>query len=573
MPNLLSARDKLVDVLIRTMGTTVDLATICEGIKYDQVGRDALSALSLGGALKIDLSRLITALGEYKDGLSIFKTVLEPHLKRKIDWPAVQDSLTIYSSILAQTRVSDVFREAEEIDKQRLLKKLNTIANTYPDCQADRLQEALRLAFLQRFPDRPSGLSAEIFPEHFSHEPISGWPDLLARAQRINLLDDALLACFEDNLKVAHSEKQKSGEICSLVVMLLRPRTLPHDLPCTSFDYRAYFCQGEQAPPEQWIPIKVTDQRIGKGKHPGNGEDKASDSWWEEWQSVVQACIKGARQLRPSKHSQLMLEIFLPAQLLNEDIGMRLTVPQPLGAAEPLHAQYRFVLRSSERFQSFWEGEQDLYDDFPLYGKWQQVNQRDSLQSPPCYWYHDTTLSGREDPSKEMVDLDQFFRRLRSRSEYFAMKRLANLPACPDQRQQWIERLLMACPAIALWWRPTAESSFQQRHDSFTFSCRDSDANPFGAGQPSADHPPRTDSFSHPAANNPLRLFFALASTVFHGQLEEEERAQPFREMVLLVDSPDRWPPPVDASFSRRESGEDGGAVTVFSEEACLPPS
>jgi hypothetical protein len=496
--------------------------------------------------------------------------------RRDFERQAREGFREVVDQILAAniTRVSEAIQGVVAADNLRLIERLNVLANSYPDLPADRLQEALRLAFLQRFPDRPSGLSAEIFPERFSHEPISGWPDLLARAQRINLLDDALLACFEDNLKVAHSEKQKSGEICSLVVMLLRPRTLPHDLPCTSFDYRAYFCQGEQAPPEQWIPIKVTDQRIGKGKHPGNGEDKASDSWWEEWQSVVQACIKGARQLRPSKHSQLMLEIFLPAQLLNEDIGMRLTVPQPLGAAEPLHAQYRFVLRSSERFQSFWEGEQDLYDDFPLYGKWQQVNQRDSLQSPPCYWYHDTTLSGREDPSKEMVDLDQFFRRLRSRSEYFAMKRLTNLPACPDQRQKWIEKLVNACPAIALWWRPTAESSFQQRHDSFTFSCRDSGANPFGAAQPSAAPlPPPIDSFSHPAASNPLRLFFALASTVFHGQLEEEERAQPFREMVLLVDSPDRWPPPVDASFSRRESGEDGGAVTVFSEEACLPPS
>jgi hypothetical protein len=81
---------------------------------------------------------------------------------------------------------------------------------------------------------------------------------------------------------------------------------------------------------------------------------------------------------------------------------------------------------------------------------------------------------------------------------------------------------------------------------------------------------PQSDPFEHPDVSDPLKLFFALASAVYRGQFKEGACGQAFREMVLLVDSHDRWPPPLERSPVSQDLADRSDSVVVDAEEMLM---
>ncbi|MFN9695083.1 MAG: hypothetical protein ACK52U_16745, partial [Synechococcaceae cyanobacterium] len=80
-----------------------------------------------------------------------------------------------------------------------------------------------------------------------------------------------------------------------------------------------------------------------------------------------------------------------------------------------------------------------------------------------------------------------------------------------------------------------------------------------------------SDPFDHPDASDPLKLFYALASAVHRGQFNKDGSGQAFREMVLLVDSHERWPPPLDRSPVSQAPPDGSGALDIDADEMLMP--
>jgi len=156
------------------------------------------------------------------------------------------------------------------------------------------------------------------------------------------------------------------------------------------------------------------------------------------------------------------------------------------------------------------------------------------------------------------------FGELEAGHEYFGMKRLQPLVA-GDLYECWKKQLMLAAPAVSLWWPPAAASKLEDREAIFADRCRDSGVAPFGSCIPCGDT--LSDPFHHPDAADSLKLFFAMASAVFRGRRTKGPKGQAFREMVLLVDCVDRWPPPIDVSPVRqREAGQTGPVIVAADE-------
>ncbi|MFM9101719.1 MAG: hypothetical protein ACKOPS_10430, partial [Cyanobium sp.] len=101
----------------------------------------------------------------------------------------------------------------------------------------------------------------------------------------------------------------------------------------------------------------------------------------------------------------------------------------------------------------------------------------------------------------------------------------------------------------------------------FEAVCPENGVHPFGLSTPLAHEPHPSDPFTHPYIQQPLRLFHALASVQHHGQIGPGPTAQAFREMVILVDCVDRWPPPLDVSPARQPEAGQTGLVIVDVDE------
>lgn len=93
---------------------------------------------------------------------------------------------------------------------------------------------------------------------------------------------------------------------------------------------------------------------------------------------------------------------------------------------------------------------------------------------------------------------------------------------------------------------------------------------PFGLKESDPKNP-QSDPFDHPDASDPLKLFYSLASAVYRGQFNKDDSGQAFREMVLLVDSHERWPPPLDRSPVSQASPDGSGALDIDADEMLMP--
>ncbi|MFN9621681.1 MAG: hypothetical protein ACK587_02420, partial [Cyanobacteriota bacterium] len=73
--------------------------------------------------------------------------------------------------------------------------------------------------------------------------------------------------------------------------------------------------------------------------------------------------------------------------------------------------------------------------------------------------------------------------------------------------------------------------------------------------------------FNHDTTN-PLRLFHAFASEVFKGR-RSPKHSRAFRELVLLMDSEERWPPPLVSLPAMERPSDPGGARKVAQDDIC----
>jgi hypothetical protein len=570
MADLLQARDNLVQALINAVGST-ELIEILEDFDLFPGGKKIVAAIA--GPSTPDKTRwyqLIRELSKDPRWISNLARILETHIGLQSAWPQVKNCLTVYANLLQQRNQekqpllwSATLKSIKEAEDSRLRKALFTLASSHPDVGPDRLRDAIAHALGVT----DSGVSV---PQSYralfvDGPPVNSWADFLSRVEHNDLvLDDRFLGALEKGLKRADTATSSAGGVVSsLMVMVLRPRNTITS-KCEAFDFRVYFCRDQDEPPDQWERI---DDRLRQ-------PPISSDNWSSDLQALLIPAIRYARSRVP--HTiPLLLEFFLPTEKLNADIGDLVRIPLLEDKVVPLHKQYRLVLRSSARFQIFQEGnvqdgrpqEGEDYRHLtnPLPAKWETIQSKRNGSGSGCYWWHDSTPASRRHSSKTEDAISASFGRLAGRSEFIGLKRFANLPSCPILLKQWLDELVLACPAVALWWRPQPRCSQKQRLESLLFSCRESGPNPFGSSEP-CDQDQQTDPFTHPAASDPLKLFFSLASTVFLGQFEEKHAAA-FRGLVLLVDSADRWPPPVDHAPGKSEPGSDGGVLSVSVED------
>lgn len=173
-----------------------------------------------------------------------------------------------------------------------------------------------------------------------------------------------------------------------------------------------------------------------------------------------------------------------------------------------------------------------------------------------------------------MDALRELFANLRAYNEFFSFRRITNLPTCPQTLQTWLNQVINACPAVAIWWRPGAQSSDAQREESLRFwqeeSRRGSAVVKSSEKQLVAKKKlAHNDPFFHPHVTTPLKLFHALASAIFLGR-HSDDHSLAFKEVVLLMDSVERWPPRRDFEPLFERKSVQGVTVVNVSDEGLL---
>jgi hypothetical protein len=298
-----------------------------------------------------------------------------------------------------------------------------------------------------------------------------------------------------------------------------------------------------------------------------NNQPIHAANWIADLRPLLTEAIATARVQLSSADSPLLLEVFLPRELLNVDIGELIQLQTLTGGSDPLNKYYPIVLRSSERFQFFQEGQARIFPN-PLPAKWRHARRPLGAAERPCSWWHDATPASQNHSPQAERWIEEKFDVLRAKPENFALKRLANLPSCPRLRQKWLDQMIWACPAVALWWRPQARSSQAKRCASVRF-LRGERAIPPDADQvPSDQSRGQPEPFTHPETANPLRLFHAFAATVSDGR-RSPKHSQAFRELVLLMDSEERWPPPLVSLPVMERPSDPGGRIKVSQDDIC----
>ena len=105
-----------------------------------------------------------------------------------------------------------------------------------------------------------------------------------------------------------------------------------------------------------------------------------------------------------------------------------------------------------------------------------------------------------------------------------------------------------------------------QRESSLRF-CHDEDHPGFGVNKVATCKLAHEDPFFHPHITSPLKLFHTFATGVFYGR-RSDEHALAFSELVLLMESVERWPPRRDFEPAiERKSDERGQVISVLEEE------
>ncbi|MFM7647758.1 MAG: hypothetical protein ACKO50_06765 [Cyanobium sp.] len=446
-------------------------------------------------------------------------------------------------------------QQLEADDGRKRREQLLDLAKKHPELRGTRFSEVISQAFSVAH----AGMTpVSVYPSVFSNKDLSCWDDLINWTSEVAFeLDQRYIDALEQVLD--QRKRITRGQLSSLVVMLLMP--LADD---SRYSFRAYFCRDESTHVEEWIRV---DARPIK-------PPIRIDHWVADLQPLLLEALRVAGSMQPSHEEPLLLEIFLPTSLLNEDFAAQLEIPYLTGGLDPLWRHYPVIFRSSNRFQYFHEGALgDSNSSLPGIGnplprKWHHAKQQPIDPQRSCLWMHDSVPATAIHTPKRRKDLEDLFGALRVKPDFFAFKRVANLPSCSELRREWITQLIAACPAVSIWWRLGAKSSKGDRRLCFEYPCQQSGSRPLG-GCPDLQKSKSqsSDPFTHPFIEQPLRLFHALASLQHYGQFEPGPTGQAFREMVLLVDCVDRWPPPVDVSPALQPQSGQSGPVIVAADE------
>jgi hypothetical protein len=536
------------------------LARVINSRELEEVVRDLKE---YGGELSIDLPpfaqgsaanfrQLLVVCKKYDQTELLFRIVKDICNSRR-EWADLEELFIAYQQSLQSDSSANDHRlsnaqqlEADHGRKRRV--QLLDLAKKHPELTGARFSEVINQAFNGAHP----GMTLRsVYPSIFSDTEISSWDDLITSTSESAFeLDQRFLDALQ---QVLDQESPITGsQLSSLIVMILKPLA-----DNSRFSFRAYFCRDEATLPEQWIRVDA------KSIEPSI----CIDNWIADLQRLMKPAIREAQHLKQAHQTPLLLEIFLPSELLNEDVANHIKLENLNGVSDPLWKYYPVILRSSRRFQFFHEGEGDPVPN-PLSRKWPPAKKLAAEErSSGHLWWHDLTPASGVHSPKRAKEMSQLYDALRVSPEYFGFKRISNLPSCPKLHLQWINELISASPAIALWWRSGAKSQKARRQVCFEAACPENGVRPFGLSTPQAHEPHPSDPFTHPYIQQPLRLFHALASVQHHGQIGPGPTAQAFREMVILVDCVDRWPPPLDVSPARQPDSGQPGLVIVDVDE------
>jgi hypothetical protein len=559
---VLQKRKDLIYLLVHALGSG-SMNSFLSDFQQEEPGLTILANVSVDGSPADVFKRLLDHCKFNAGWLDHFSDVMEVHFDNLLSvWPKLQLSFQAYREAVEAANapaaspataplLTNATAELERC-KPRQCVKLQELLAGFPNLEASSLQIAVRQALQAFFGE---GLIRAPYDALLSAEaPIRDGQDLLARVKQHNIfLDDALLAELEQALRNPSVSEQDQSTISSLLVMMLPPRNGDNKEDCKAYFFRAYFCPDERSTPDQWQ--RMDEKSVAPSIR--------RQCWEADLQGLICEAIRRAKKQMKTGAEKLLIEIFLPLRSLHSAIGSKLEIPRPMGGSKALGREYPLVIRSSERFQHFHEAANEFPDENRLPAKWNEF-----VSSSNSFWWHDVTNPSPQ-PSLEVEKrIRDSFDAFAVKPEWFAMKRLGKLP---EHAGAWLEAMLWACPAVAIWWPLTATSTSRQRRQCFEFHWDESQTSPFGSADPTKTVPHPTEHFRHPYDNS-LRLFYALAHTVQRGQFEKA-CGKPFQEMLLLVDAPDRWPVPLDSVPGvLTSSAEDGPVFEALEDDVLISP-
>ena len=541
--------NELRDALIQALGSSCSLDSICQDLAI--IRPKIVNNVRFNKAVEHDATQLIRVCWEYENGLESLQHVSLTALQGRKGLlrltKAFADCLAAEADEGSPAPLSPLTarNQLQSKDLPTSRQMLSELAKRHPKGDS-QLHDALQRALVDMVGE---GDHRRRCPLIFNGR-IEGWKDLLSRNESSDYcLDPPMIDALERQLENLPETSSEACKVGSLIVILIERAD-------GNFGYRSYACFSPEPKGSDW-----------QGMNPRLPEETIkSENWRTDLESRLPIAIASTRSQLP-KSAELLLEIFLPKSLLHEDVGS-LSLPIFSGSAEkePLRYLCPFVIRSSERFQMFRESKSCTLPH-TLPHRW------DALLSsqPQAFWVHDQTcaraVSSETTRVKSRKKLEELFRSIRAQYACFGVKRIAGMPTDPGMLLGWSTQLVHACPAVALWWRPGSVSTKRQRESFFKFS-GECGQPPFGASAPPSG-PSARESFS--IRTGPLELFHALARTVLLG-LSEPGLSKVCEELVLLVDTADRWPPPLeigpDPDSSLQPEGEGSDAVlTVQADE------
>jgi hypothetical protein len=554
------AKNALVDALIHIVDESLSYDDVLSELKV-LLGSDTVARLPAGNSSPLlQWGRLVQHLSELDPEMTALLRILERYVSKKTAWMTFCSALNNYRIVVINSRSGDG-RLSTSITHQRLIERgqlnarLRALSSKFYEISPDQLDQCLNSALNTCHPSIPH--SQRYFPV-FSQGPIPSWDVLLERIARSDqCFDPRFLDILERYLSGNEEQHLDEDLIGSLVIMLLQPSNKPSS---DAYTLRAYYCSAKAASVDHWVKVfdPATDYQI---RH---------INWQQRLQALLPGLLREARAMRQSPHEQLLVEIFLPTELIDADIHTLQVPLAPSLPAENLGYSYPIVARSSWRYQTFVECQAETILDPPLLHRWRYLSRVQQSGNGSSFWWHDTIGQANGPQAQgQQPDPKDYFVDLKGLAEFFGMKRLADIPdgVC---YQTWTNKLMAASPAIALWWPPTSTSQPEQRQNIFTGSNEAMNCTPFGLSKCDLSNA-QSDPFDHPDASDPLKLFYALASAVYRGQFNKDGSGQAFREMVLLVDSHERWPPPLDRSPVSQPSPDGSGPLVIDADEMLMP--
>ncbi len=532
----------LAEALLEVAGETLAFDAVLSDLKLVLSRQIVARLVNISGNDQQKWARLIADLREIPSGLTGLIEVLEIHLDHKENWTPCVLKLQDYqrrwppqADLSAVDTPNPSFSSLIASERRRAfdhsLARLHSLAITHQSITPDLLARCLNAAIHACHPRLPP---AQAYYPVFAEGPVQSWDELLDRLSSSNqYFDEKFLDVLDKNLSGLEDQPPVDDLIGSLVLMLLTPRNRSTS---NTYSFRAYYCGHQSKSPEDWVKLfePSADVQIRCG------------AWRHDLEGELPKLLRKVLAMRQSVHEKLLIEIFLPTDLIDANIR---TLKLPLASdcdPEDLGATYRVVARSAWRYQYFVERKNDVTRESPLIDRWQCLSNLNARPRASCYWWHDTIKESAGDKDLASREATKYFTDLRAMSEYFGMKRLSDIPpgVCYET---WKNKLMDASPAIALWWPPASTSQLEHRQMMFHSPQVDRGDSLFGACQCDEQNP-ESDPFHPPGSTDPLKLFFSLSNSVFRGQFKKDHSGQAFREMVLLVDSPDRWPLPLDYS-------------------------